>query len=315
MRCLAALALSLSLLSAQSKPVAKPVAKPAATTGKSAFDKAAFEPYVRHLFLYGPNVAVKISDPKPCEMPGFQEVRVTFSAGQVSQDEVFYVSKDGKKIVRGAIFDIDQNPFQEELNKLHTDLQPSIGTPGAPVVIVEFSDFECSYCREEAKMIRENLLKTFPKEVRLYYKDFPLDAIHPWARQAAIAGRCVFRQNPAAFWEYHDWIFGKQPDITPEKLKTEVMTWAEGKGLDMLQFGRCYDNKSTEPEVNKSVAEGQSLRIQSTPTLFVNGRKLEGSVPWPNLKAIIEGELDYQKTTGLAGEKCCEVKLPSPLVK
>lgn len=312
MRCLAALAFILFLSAAPPKPVAKPAPKPA---GKTAFDKAVFEPYVRHLFLYGPQVSAAISDPKPSAVPGFQEVKVTFTAGQVSQDELFYVSRDGKKIFRGSVFDIDRSPFQEDLEKLKTDLQPSMGTPGAPVVIVAFSDFQCSYCREEAKMLRENLLKAYPKEVRFYFKDFPLDAIHPWARSAAVAGRCVFRQNPAAFWDYHDWIFGKQADITIEKFRGEVMAWGQSKGLDSLQLGRCVDNKSTEPDVAKNQAEGRALRIGSTPTLFVNGRKLEGNIPWTNLKAIIDWELDYQKTAANAGEKCCEVKLPSPLAK
>ena len=78
-------------------------------------------------------------------------------------------------------------------------------------------------------MLRENLLKTYPKEVRLYFKDFPIDQIHPWARPAAIAGRCVFRQNPQAFWDYHDWIFDKQAEITPENLRAKVMEWAAAK--------------------------------------------------------------------------------------
>ena len=82
-------------------------------------------------------------------------------------------------------------------------------------MIVEFSDFQCPYCKEEAKMLRQNLIQTYPKQVRLYFKDFPLENMHPWAKAAAIAGRCVFQQKTDAFWEYHDWIFAHQDGSPP----------------------------------------------------------------------------------------------------
>ncbi len=278
----------------------------------SALDKAALEDYVRHLFVWGSQIAVKVGDPKASTLPGFQEITVTASAGNATQQETFYVSKDGRQFVRGTIFDINTNPFQNDLDKLKTDLQPSFGAPGAPVVIVLFSDFQCAYCKEEAKVLRQNITSAYPKEVRVYFKDFPLDAIHPWARAAAIAGRCVFRQNPASFWDYHDWMFEKQAEMTPENLKTKAVEFAQGKNLDTLMLGRCIDSKATEGEINQSIAEARSLRVDSTPTMFLNGRKIPGSVSWPQLRQVIDFELDYQKKHGNAGEACCEVKLPTP---
>ena len=154
------------------------------------------------------------------------------SQGNASQEETFYVSKDGQKIIRGTVFDLDQNPFKPDLDKIKTEYQPSIGTPGAPVVLVEFSDFECPYCREQAKMLHDNLLTAYPKEVRLYYLDFPLETLHPWAKSAAMMGRCIFHQNASAFWDYHDWIFQHQEEITPDNLKDKVLEFAKGKGID-----------------------------------------------------------------------------------
>ncbi len=129
---------------------------------------------------------------KPGPMPGFYEVEIRGSQGNASQEETFYISKDGQKIIRGNVFDIAQNPFKADLDKIKTEYQPSIGTPGAPVVLVEFSDFECPYCRQQAKMLREELLKAYPKEVRLYYLDFPLESLHPWAKSAAMIGPVHF---------------------------------------------------------------------------------------------------------------------------
>src|SRR5579883_336541 len=298
-----AAALSLGLLPAQDKP-------------KSALDKPTFEAYVRHLLAVIPEVQVKIDDPVPAPA-GLQRVEVHFTYGTRSQDETFYVSKDGKTVLRGTLYDINQNPFHEDLAKIKTDQSPSFGTPGAPVTMVMYGDFECPDCKMEAQTIRQSLTASFPNQVRVYFKDFPLEQSHPWAKPAAIAGRCVFRQDPNAFWKYFDWIYAHQAEITFDNFKTQVTDFAKTvPNLDGMQLGRCLESNATEAEVNASVAEGRSLRIDGTPTTFLNGRRLVGAYPWPNMQQIIEGELNYQKTSGQdTAEKCCEIKIPSPLNK
>jgi protein-disulfide isomerase len=296
-------ALCLCLLPAQDKP-------------KSAVDKVALETYIRHLLAVIPEVEIKIEDPKPSPVASLQELDVHFTYGTRSQDETFYISKDGKDIVRGMIYDVAQNPFQADLDKLKTDLSPSFGTAGAPVVLVMFGDFECPECKNEAATLRQNLTKSFPTQVRVYFKDFPLEQIHPWAKTAAIAGRCVFRQSPTAFWKYFDWIYDHQEQINPDNLKPQVMDFAKSQqDIDGIELGRCLDSKATEPEVDASIAQAKSLRVDATPTVFLNGRRLVGNYPWPNVEQLINGELNYQKTAQNAGEKCCEIKIPSPLNK
>lgn len=283
---------------------------------KSALDKATLEAYVRHLFVWGPQVKVAISDPAPSSrLPGFFEVNVQAAAGAATQEEKFYVSRDGRKILKALVFDVTQNPFHEELQKLKTEAQPGFGPADAPVVLVLFSDFQCGYCKEEAESLRKNLPAAFPKEVRVYFKDFPLESIHPWAKAASIAGRCIYRQQPAAFWEYHDWIYQHQGEITQENLKAKVMEFARGRqsSLDGLQLQRCLDTRATEAEVDQNIAEGKALGVNSTPTLFVNGRRLVGHIGWANLRQIIEYEIGYQRTASNAGAHCCEVTIPSPV--
>jgi protein-disulfide isomerase len=284
-----------------------------ASADKPQIDKLKLEAYIRHLFVWPPPIDLAIADPQPGPMPGFYEVKIRGSQGNASQEETFYVSKDGQKIIRGSVFDIAQNPFKPELAKLKTEFQPAIGTPGAPVVLVEFSDFECPFCREQAKMLRENLLAAYPKEVRFYYLDFPLETMHPWAKAAAMMGRCIFHQNAGAFWDYHDWIFAHQEEITPDNLKEKVLEFAAGKGIDAAQLSKCIDSKATEEEVDRTKAEGYDLEVNSTPTLFVNGRRMGGALQWPDLKRVIDYEIEYQKTAKNAGEDCgCSVQLPMP---
>lgn len=282
---------------------------------KSALDKATMEAYVRHLFVMDSHITVQVLDPKPADgLPGFLDVKVHASAGNQSQDFQFLVSKDGSKILQGTVYDVNNNPFKTELDKIKTEFSPSFGTPGATVVIVTFSDFECPYCKEEATMLRQNLLSAYPTQVRLYFKEFPLESIHPWSKAAAMAGRCVFRQSPAAFWSYHDWAFGHQAEITADNFKGKVLDWAKGeKDLDAVQLTRCMDTKATEAEVDRTLAQGKELAVGSTPTLFVNGRRIAQTIDWPSLRSIIDYEIEYQKTAKNAGEDCgCDLKLNVP---
>ena len=282
---------------------------------KTALDKPTLEGYVRHLMVYGSQIAIAIDDPKPSPMPGFLQFTVHASAGQAKQDLIFYVSKDGQKIVQGNVYDVKDNPFKEDLDKLKTELQPATGkTTGAPVVLVEFSDFQCAYCKQEAQVLRTNLASAYPEQVKLYFVDRPLEQLHPWAMSAAIAGRCIFKQNSNAFWQYHDWIFDHQGEITVENLSAKILEFAkDNKDIDSLQLSRCMEAKATQAEVAKEVELGNALHVDSTPTLFINGRRRVGSQDWPTLRAIIDYEIEYQKTAHNAGEDCgCELKLGVP---
>ena len=110
-----------------------------ATPQKTFLDKPTLEAYVRHLMVYGPQIQVSAGDPKPSPLPGFMQVTVRASAGQAKQDLVFYVSKDGQKIVQGSVYDVKNNPFKDDLDKLKMENQPGTGKAGAPVVLVVMS--------------------------------------------------------------------------------------------------------------------------------------------------------------------------------
>lgn len=268
----------------------------AQTKPKGALDKATLEAYLRHVELYRTEVTYKIDDPKPSkDLPHFYDVVVHVQYDGGSRDQTYQVSEDGQHIISGDIYTITKSPFQANLDKLTTADAPTFGPANASVTIVEFGDLECPDCRMEAPLLRKNVPETFGDKVRVFFKDYPLESIHPWARAAAIDGRCVYHQNADTFWKFYDWIYDNQQEIEPDNLNTKVLAWAGQNGLDAAKLGSCLETKATEPEVNRSIAEGQALALRGTPTLFINGRKI-GGLQWPDLQLVINNELKYQST-------------------
>jgi protein-disulfide isomerase len=283
-----------------------------AAPARNGLNKADLEFYIRHLYVWGPKITLQIGDFAPSGVEGLLQTKVRASYQLASEERTFYVSKDGSHILEGRTFDIGKNPFHETIEKITTTNQASFGTPGAPVVIVVFSDFQCPYCAQEAKTLRGEVAKAYPEQVRVYFHDYPLPT-HNWAKPAAIAGRCIFEQEPLAFWDYHDWIFENQANITPANLNDKVMEFASGKGVDALGLGGCIERGDTAEAVEASIREGQSAGVTSTPTMFINGRKLSGSLKWEQLKQIIDYEIEYQKVAKNAGDDCgCEISVPFP---
>ena len=283
-----------------------------AQPGAPTVDKAKLEAYLRHLEVWPPVINVKIDDPKPAEeMPGFEKVWVHLSYNDAHLDQAYFMSPDGQRIFKGEVYDLNKNPFQANLDKIKTDHQPSFGAAeGAPVTLVEFGDFECPYCKEESSTLRQSLPTTFPGKVRVVFMDFPLESIHPWAREAAIGGRCVLRQGEDSFWKYHDWIYEHQTEVSKDNYNSKLMEWAGQSGVDPVQLGRCVESKATSSEVDRTEAMGRDLGVDGTPTLYLNGRKLiDQTAQWSTLQQLISLELDHQAKLKEDADKCC-VLLP-----
>lgn len=175
------------------------------------------------------------------------------------------------------------------------DDDPALGNPDAPVVLVEFSDFQCPFCRtlwrESVTPLKEKYIKT--GKVRLVYRDFPLTGIHPAAEPAAIAAECADDQGK--FWEMHDKIFSEQEKLGQGTVAfgaEELARWAREIGLDTNEFSVCLAQRKHADEVAKDAADGAALGVEGTPYVFVNGKLLiRGALPWPQVEQIIEQEL------------------------
>jgi protein-disulfide isomerase len=280
----------------------------------SPLNNAVLEAYFRHLFVWAPNVEVAISDPTPAPMPGYFALKVRGTLSGHSQEASFYVSADSQNIISGQVFNVNASPFEADLKILKTDNQPVLGPPGAPVTVVEFADFQCPYCKQEAGVVRNQLMAAFPGQVRLVYMDFPLDQIHPFARGAAVMGRCIYTQNNDSFWAYHDWVFQHQGEITAENLRAKAIEYAKGdKNLDLPALTACTLSPEPRTQVDRTVAMGGALKITATPTLFINGRRMVGTIALENLVLVVQHEIAWAKAhPAKAAADCCSIQLSLP---
>jgi len=234
----------------------------------------ASETFVRDLFAWGPEVKVKLGPLAPSVASDFYTVPIEVTLNDQTQSGEVYVSKDGKTLLRGEIYDMSADPFAANRAKIQVDGSPSKGPASARVTIVEYSDFECPHCRQLYDALK-TIEPRYP-QVRVVYKDFPLTQVHPWAATAALGGRCAFTQSPAAFWKLHDAIFDDQDLISPENVWDKLVSFATEAGLNVSTFKSCLASPEAQKAVEAARDEGVALGVSSTPTEYINGRPLVG---------------------------------------
>lgn len=162
------------------------------------------------------------------------------------------------------------------------------GPKDASVTVVEFSDFQCPFCSRVVGTLKE-VVRLYPRQVRLAFRDFPIASLHPKAPKAAEAARCAGDQGK--FWQYHDLLFGSQAQATIADFKR----FADQLKLDADSFATCLDSGRYAAAVAADVQEGARLGITGTPTFFINGRLLVGAQPLETFQRIIERELRHQR--------------------
>ena len=158
------------------------------------------------------------------------------------------------------------------------------GPKDAPVAIVEYSDFQCPFCKSVLTTVNE-IMARYPEKVKWVFRDFPIATLHPTVPKAHEAARCAGEQGK--FWEYHDLLFERSPSHSPEQLKQ----YARELKLDGPAFAQCLESAKHQAEVAQDVQEGTRLGVSATPTFVINGRVLSGAQPIAVFQKLIESEL------------------------
>jgi len=295
------LAAALAILLSAAASHAQQNNSPAGNAGSSASSQTQknIEAYLRNVYAFGPAVQLSAGPLKPTAVEGILETNIDVVIEGNKQTVKFYVSKDGKFLFRGDLSDMTKDPLAETRAQIQMNDAPSIGDNNAPVTLVEYSDFECPVCKKLHDVLR-GVLPNYAGKVRLVHKDFPIEQIHPWARTAAIAGRCAYQQNHAAFWTMYDLVYDNQEVISAANAWTKVSDYAAQSGLNAETFKTCMASPEPGAAIDASRANGQLLEVNSTPTVFVNGRRMVGAD-----QIVLEQYINYElaQKTGKTQEK------------
>lgn len=231
-------------------------------------------------------------------MPGFDTVQITFSLPNEpahSQTLAFLLSKDGNSLARLSQWDISKDPA----NLIPYANRPVRGNPDAKVVIVNFDDLECPYCAKMHSQLFPDTLDRYKGLVKIVYRDLPLEEIHPWAMHAAVDANCLATQSGPSYWSYVDYLHmhgedvsGPEHDLAKSKAMLDKLAKQQGEKdhLDADKLSACVA-KQDESSVRSEMKVGDDIGLNQTPTLFINGEKLEGALPAELLWMVIDRAL------------------------
>lgn len=201
------------------------------------------------------------------------------------------------KIRRGELIDLPQfgsrfttaegstiiAPSVVDRSEVESGDDPAEGPPAqeAKLTIVEFADFQCPFSKDEATIYR-TLMRKYGDRVRFVYRDYPLESLHPDAKQAALAAECAREQGK--FWAYHDKLYVNAPALA----FPDLTGYAEQAGLDPVQFEKCLVDERYKDKVAADEALAAKLGLRGTPTFFLNGQRVEGAIPADVFEGLIE---------------------------
>jgi protein-disulfide isomerase len=265
-----------SLAAAQTTPpkptLTKRPEKPAASGSTNLPSEATVDSFLHQQFGYQHDLTWKISSIKPSIIPGLAEVSVVLASPQGQQLTRFYVAPDGEHALVGDVIPFGAKPFEPAKLALEKGITgPARGPKDAPVTIVEFGDLQCPACKAAQPTI-EALVAAEPN-ARFVFQNFPLE-MHNWAAKGAAYSDCVGRASNDAFWKFISKTYETQADITAENADEKLTAIADGAGVKGADIAACAAKPETKVHVDESLALGKTVDVTSTPTLFINGRKI-----------------------------------------
>jgi protein-disulfide isomerase len=257
------------------------------------------ERHVRAYYNVPPSVNVTISPLKASDFPNYDTLTITFDSGTKKQNYDFLLSKDGQTLIRMTKLDLTKDPYAEVMKKIDVSGRPTRGNKDAKVVAVNFDDFQCPFCSRMHQTLFPELFKEYGDRVLFIYKDFPLAEIHPWATHAAVNANCLASQNGDAYWDFADFIHSNPGEVKSEKGRDaefatlDRMATQQGQkhNLDAAKLQACIKAQNQDA-IKASVKEGEAVGVEATPTMFVNGQKVDGALSLSELRAVFNSALE-----------------------
>lgn len=273
------------------------------------------EVLVRSQFNVPPSYDISLGGKTKSDIPGFDNLPVTFSHNGKQTTVTFLLSKDGNTLARLEKFDISKDP--QSIYSI--DHRPIRGNPEAKVTVVNYDDLECPYCARMHEELFPATLDHYKGLVRFIYKDYPLVEIHPWAMHAAVNANCLADQNGDAYWQFVDYahthgqeIEGNRSDVKQafNALDEQARVIGKKNNLNDSKLNECLA-KQDESVVRASMREGEKLGIDGTPQLFVDGERVApGAQPTSAVWDTIDRAL---KADGITPPERADAVSPKPV--
>jgi|SRR4051812_17631155 protein-disulfide isomerase len=309
--------------------------QPPATAALSPEQKSRIEMHLRARYKRIPtDVEFIYGERKASQFAGYDVLPVTLSKGERKSTLEFLISEDGKSLVP-----LESNPADKLLmskdgkefvvaekidisHDIEVANRPVRGNANAKVTIVNFDDFQCPFCAQMHQTLASDVPRVYGDKVKVIYKDYPLTQIHPWALHAEVNANCLNDQSADAYWSYADYVHANQQNVSKNdkgekrplieqqhKLDEIAADYGKQHKLDMTKLNACIQ-KQDESAVRASMKEGDDLGVESTPTLFINGERIEGVMPFEAMRGVIDHALQ-QAGVPLPEEKAGNDKKPA----
>ncbi len=268
---------------------------PASSSASSASQpsEATFNEFLKKMFGWDTELSWKIVEIKPSEASGISEATVVFSTPKGQQVSRIYITPDQKYAFTGDLMPFGADPFADMRDQLKAVTGPSHGPQNAAITIVEFGDLECPACKAAQPNITK-LVQEEPK-VKLVFQNYPLEQIHKWALTGAKYLDCLGRQNNEAVWKFIATVYDHQSEINEQNVDQMLKGYVKDSGGDPDTVAACVAKPETEKRVRDSIALAEKLDVTSTPTFFINGRRLVGfsstGTPYDAVKSMVDFEV------------------------
>lgn len=253
------------------------------------------EVMVRSQFNVPPNYDITLGARTPSKIPGYDTLQVTLGRNGRSTSTSFLISTDNKTLARLETFDLAGMPSRN----IPIDGRPVRGNPDAKVTVISFDDLECPFCAAMHRELFPDTLSHYGNLVRFVYKDDPLVEIHPWAMHAAVDANCIAAQNGKAYWSYVDYLHAHGDEVTgtEHNLQKSYATLDRIANDQVKPFGlndatlQACIAKQDETTIRQSMHEADSLGVDGTPSLFIDGEHINGAVPTAQVWLVIDRAL------------------------
>jgi protein-disulfide isomerase len=251
---------------------------------------------VRSQFELPPNVDLTIGARKPSQFAGYETLPITILHNGKSSEFDFLISNDNTKLIHMDTMDLTKDPA----DAISIAGRPIRGNPSAKVTVINFDDLECPYCARMHQELFPVTMDRYKDLVRFVYKDDPLTELHPWAMHAAVDANCLAAQNDKVYWVYVDYLHAHGDEVTGDQrdlnksfaaLDRIARQEATVNKLDETALDACIARQD-ETQIKVSVKLAETLQIEGTPAVYVNGEKVNGgAVPVDQLWMAIDRAL------------------------